>query len=286
MANNNNYFRNRYPYTDMHELNLDWVVSKTEDCVDTVSEFDDRMTAAEDDISGLKTRMTAAEGNITDLQGRMTTAETHIDLAEGAISDLQTAVSGAGDDISALGDRLTIVENQQETDGHAISELISDVQAAEQDIDNLQTDMTQAQLDIDAAELDIDALQTATTRTGVPLQWASTKGTQSGEIDLQKYGKIRVLYMHGIVENITTAITSGSGSGALMMSATLPEDSAPLENMQMLIPVDMTSSPYCGLLLLKIGTDRSVEVYNYSHVTFGLTEDSPTFYFNATYMIS
>ena len=274
-------FFNKYPYTDFHEMNLDWIVNKTEECVDTVSEFDDRLTTAEGDISGLKTRMTAAEGNITALQGRMTIAETHIDLAEGAISDLQTTVSGAGDDISALGDRLTIVENQQETDGHAISELIGDVQAAEQDIDNLQADMTQAQLDIDAAELDIDALQTATTRTGVPLQWASTKGTPQGEIDLQKYGKIRIMYMYGYVEELTTALSTGD----LMMTAQLPADSYPVDDIELRIPVNTDSSPYVDTLKLTVDkTSGLISVYN-DHESFAISEDSQILHYVLTYNV-
>ena len=274
-------FFNKYPYTDFHEMNLDWIVNKTEDCVDAVEEFDDRMTAAEGDISSLKTRMTTAEGNITDLQGRMTTAETHIDLAEGAISDLQDAVSGAGDSISALGDRLTIVENQQETDGHAISELIGDMTAAEQDIDNLQADMTQAQLDIDAAELDIGNLQTATTRTGVPIQWASTKGTPQGEIDLQKYGKIRIMYMYGYVEDLTTALSSHD----LMMTAQLPADSYPIEDIELWIPVPTDSSPHVDLLKLTVDkTSGLISVYN-DHESFPISADSQILHCVLTYNV-
>lgn len=279
-------FFNKYPYTDFHELNLDWIVEKTEECVDIVTEYDDRLTAAEGDISGLKTRMTTAEGNITSLQGRMTTAETHIDLAEGAITSLQQDVSEAGDSITALGNRMTVVENQQEADGHAISELIGDMQTAEQDIDDLQSGLQNTNQDVDELETRVGAIETTLTVGSASIQWESTKGAPSGTMTVQKYGKICSLYLWGILENITTAITSGSGSGALMLSATLPDNIVPRENMQLMIPVDMDASPYCGLLLLKIGTDRSVEVYNYTHVTFGLGEDSPTFYFNTTFMIS
>lgn len=270
-------FFNKYPYTDFHELNLDWIVDKTEDCVDIVTSYNDRLTAAEGNITNLQGRMTTAEGNITSLQGRMTTAETHIEIAESDIDTLQGSMSSAESDIDALQTAVSNLSDHDETTDRAVASLQADMTTAQQDIDSLETRMT-------AAEGDIDALEAATTRTGVPLQWTCTKGTQSGEISLQKYGKIRVMYLHGIVENITTAITSGSGFGALMLSATLPDDSAPLENMQLLIPVDMSSSPFSGLLLLKINTDKSVEVYNYSHVTFGVSEDSPTFDFNVTYM--
>ena len=272
-------FFNKYPYTDFHEMNLDWIVNKTEECVDTVSEFDTRLTTAEGNITNLQGRMTTAEGSITTLQSGVTSLQGRMTTAEGDISGLKTRMTTAEGNISTLQTNVTNLSNHDETTDRAVQALETNMTTAQGDISGLKTRMT-------AAESDIDALEAATTRTGVPLQWECNKGTQSGEIDLQKYGKIRVMYLHGIVENITTAITSGSGSGALMMSATLPEDSAPLENMQLLIPVDMEASPYCGLLLLKIGTDRSVEVYNYTHTTFAIGDDSPTFYFNATYMIS
>ena len=47
-------FFNKYPYTDFHELNLDWIVDKTEDCVEAVDEMNTRVTAAEADIDTIQ----------------------------------------------------------------------------------------------------------------------------------------------------------------------------------------------------------------------------------------
>ena len=49
-----NAFFNKYPYTDFHELNLDWVLGKTQDVAEAVEEMDSRVTAAEADIDTIQ----------------------------------------------------------------------------------------------------------------------------------------------------------------------------------------------------------------------------------------
>lgn len=81
-------FFNKYPYTDFHELNLDWVVEKTQDCVDAVEEMDDRVTTL--------------ETSMTNVQGRLTTAEERIARQESDIRGLSAAVGEIRDDVTAL----------------------------------------------------------------------------------------------------------------------------------------------------------------------------------------
>lgn len=81
-------FFNKYPYTDFHELNLDWVVEKTQDCVDAVEEMDDRVTTL--------------ETSMTNVQGRLTTAEERIARQESDIRGLSAAVGEIRDGVTAL----------------------------------------------------------------------------------------------------------------------------------------------------------------------------------------
>lgn len=81
-------FFNKYPYTDFHELNLDWVVEKTQDCVDAVEEMDDRVTTL--------------ESSMTNVQGRLTTAEERIARQEQDIRGLSAAVGEIRDGVTAL----------------------------------------------------------------------------------------------------------------------------------------------------------------------------------------
>lgn len=83
---------NRFPYTDFHRLNADWILEKVkemlgltqqaaedaEQAAESVQGYETRLAAAEDGISDLETDMTAAQGDITTLQGRLSLDETEI----------------------------------------------------------------------------------------------------------------------------------------------------------------------------------------------------------------
>ena len=75
-----------FPYTNFHQLNLDWIVRQLKKKEDRVEALEGRMDQAESDIDALEGRMDTAEGNITNLntqingsgglKDRVTTLET------------------------------------------------------------------------------------------------------------------------------------------------------------------------------------------------------------------
>ena len=88
---------NKYPYTDFHELNADWILDQLSTLKSQVDEFTERVIAMEDDVADLKTRITSAEGRLTTaeadidaLEGRAGSAEDRLDAIEG--SDIMDAV--------------------------------------------------------------------------------------------------------------------------------------------------------------------------------------------------
>ena len=94
-------FFNKYPYTDFHELNADWIVEQFQSLLDRMAEVEETVASFEGRVSTLEGKMTTAEGNITNLQGRMTTAEGNITnlqgrmtTAEGTISNHTSAIAG------------------------------------------------------------------------------------------------------------------------------------------------------------------------------------------------
>lgn len=77
-------FWHRYPQTNFHELNADWILEQLSSLKTIVDEFTERVISMEDDVQDLKDRMTQAEEDIDAAEGRL-------DTAEGDIADLKDA---------------------------------------------------------------------------------------------------------------------------------------------------------------------------------------------------
>lgn len=60
-----------FPYTNFHQLNLDWIVRQLKKKEDRVEALEGRMDQAEADIDALEGRMDTAEGNITNLNNQI-----------------------------------------------------------------------------------------------------------------------------------------------------------------------------------------------------------------------
>ena len=82
-------FFNKYPFTDFHELNADWIIKKVIEMGSTVEELETLVNSYETRVATLETKMTTAEGNIASLQAAATNAANRIAALEGA--DIQDA---------------------------------------------------------------------------------------------------------------------------------------------------------------------------------------------------
>lgn len=60
-----------FPYTNFHQLNLDWIVRQLKKKEDRVEALEDRMDQAEADIDALEGRMDTAEGDIINLNNQI-----------------------------------------------------------------------------------------------------------------------------------------------------------------------------------------------------------------------
>lgn len=83
------FFQNRYPYTDFHELNLDWIISKIKEVKDAVK------VATESAIAAAASEEAAAES---------------AEAAAGYASDIQNELDGKQDVLTA-GPGISIVNN-------------------------------------------------------------------------------------------------------------------------------------------------------------------------------
>lgn len=187
------YFRHKYPYTDFHELNLDWFLGEFKVIMDRVDDIDARLTQAEADIDELQaevldlnervtalsealdiltTRVDNAEEDIVDLQNRLA-------LAEDSISDLLSRMSEVETAVASVTARVTTAEGNINTLTTDLSNLTTRVNVAEGNINALDTDLSDLTTRVDTAEDDIDALETTlATKSTVTITPTLQSGTK------------------------------------------------------------------------------------------------------------
>lgn len=76
---------NHFPYTDTHQLNLDWILETVKNCVDKVTEL----------WTYVKEPGTGIQKALTDAQAAATTAQTNATSAQASAADAQTSVTKA-----------------------------------------------------------------------------------------------------------------------------------------------------------------------------------------------
>lgn len=113
-------FNNKYPYTDFHELNADWLLDTVQDAAadakeaaETVETYNDRLTTVENDLAPIKSAMPDIASDISDLKHDTGVIGTLItDTINPAIDTLQAEVETP---TTGLLDRVTSVEGDVDT---------------------------------------------------------------------------------------------------------------------------------------------------------------------------
>lgn len=140
-------FNNKYPYTDFHELNADWLLETVKDAeaeakeaAETVETYNDRLTTVEGDLAPIKAAMPGLASDVSDLQHDvgimdslitntinpgLETLQTEVETASTGLLDRMTAAEGSISTLqnevetptTGLLDRVTALENQPSTGG-------------------------------------------------------------------------------------------------------------------------------------------------------------------------
>ena len=125
----NGPFGNGFPYTNFHELNMDWIIRIAKDFLDQYTHIQDIISSGETSLSNLTTAsIEALQAEKTRLEGLLNAWYTeHSEDIAGqltqAISDFQTAAEAIGADV--------------------IASIPADYSALTTKVDNLKTELTQ-----------------------------------------------------------------------------------------------------------------------------------------------
>ena len=159
-------FTNKYPYTDFHELNADWLLETVKDAeaeakeaAETVETYNGRLTTVEGDLAPIKAAMPGLASDVSNLQhdvGLMDslitntinpgleTLQTEVETASTGLLDRMTAAEGSISTLenevetpsTGLLDRVTALENRPTPSANAVYYLEFDSSLVSIDPDN------------------------------------------------------------------------------------------------------------------------------------------------------
>lgn len=120
-------FNNKYPYTDFHELNADWLLETVKDAAaeaqeasDTVATYNDRLTTVEGDLAPIKAVMPDLASDVSDLQHDVGIMDSLITNTinpglETLQTEVETASTGLLDRMTAAEGSIVTLQNEVET---------------------------------------------------------------------------------------------------------------------------------------------------------------------------
>lgn len=123
--------RNKYPYTDFHELNADWLLETVKEAADEAGSMNDRVTTLEGglrDVASSVSDLTAGVGRlssaVTDLTDRVDDAENDIDTLDNKVGEANADIATLQDEVetptTGLLDRVTALENAPAGQSNAV----------------------------------------------------------------------------------------------------------------------------------------------------------------------
>lgn len=133
---------NQFPYTNFHEMNLDWIAERIEQAAGIADGLADRVTDAEAAINTLDQRVTADDQLIA---GNTSQIATHTSQIAGLDQNITTLDHRVTTETAALDQRITTetsaLDNRITTNSNDIDGLETRISTAESDIDTLETNV-------------------------------------------------------------------------------------------------------------------------------------------------
>lgn len=93
----------KFPYTDLHEINLNWVIERIQEMYTIIDEkITQALAPVIADVDALKTRVTTLENNYSTLTERVDINSNRITNISGQIQGLASSISGVMSDVNEL----------------------------------------------------------------------------------------------------------------------------------------------------------------------------------------
>lgn len=150
-------FNNKYPYTDFHELNADWLLETVKDAAaeaqeasDTVATYNDRLTTVEGDLAPIKAAMPGLASDVSGLKHDVGVVDS---LITNTINpELDTLKNEVETPSTGLLDRMTAAEGKVDEHDDDINNIEGRMTTYDQDFVNINNALLSDQRRINSLE--------------------------------------------------------------------------------------------------------------------------------------
>ena len=150
----------KYPYTDIHDLNLDWILKTVKAMKEKFDSIDfdyifNSLTSLNETVSGHTESIASIQGDITQIGLDLLEINHTLETQSGDITAIQERINGMSDQISGLSSSLTAAQND-------ILDLKDDITEMDSTIGSINSAVEQCAQDYDSMDARVSALEEAT----------------------------------------------------------------------------------------------------------------------------
>lgn len=129
-----------YPYTDFHELNLDWVLKEVKYLHDRVDSISARMDAAEENIEELRAEVASIKDEILALSASLSNLTDIVSSHTDAIAAINTSLASLQQNLSALSESITLLSQIVGEHTNDIANITDDIIDINNIIEDIRTE--------------------------------------------------------------------------------------------------------------------------------------------------
>lgn len=106
-------FWNKYPYTDFHELNIDWVLTKIKEMLSRLGILENRVNEHEERITNIEGDIEVLEGAVDDLSSRVGGFNQRITAVENSVTNINIDIDNLQTSVVGFDQRITNMEQNE-----------------------------------------------------------------------------------------------------------------------------------------------------------------------------